>query len=238
MQRIYNSMMVNCGSLAAIYENSFPFVSTIMGLSCAILSPMTVCFNALLMVSLIATKQIYINTTNFLIMCLCLSDFLNGAVPMPLLASVNLNNDDTRRCIGCQTAQVTTGCFGFASATITVLIAIDRYLNMNPNLERRSRFYKVFQAPYIYYTLAFLTTSMLGLSIANTFIANVKTSNNFGMLIIFNVILLTIAVCVVASLYVKGYIQIRKFTEASAIYREEMVIPRDLNMCLVYTGVY
>ena len=212
--------MVNCGSLAEIYKNSFPFVSTVMGWSCAILSPMTVCINALLMASFIATKQVHINTTNLLIMCLCLSDFLNGAVPMPLLASVHLSNVDTRRCIGFQTAQVTTGCFGFASATITVLIAIDRYLNMNPNRERRSRVYKVFQAPHIYYILAFMITSMLGLSIANTFISNVKTSNNFGLLIIVNVILLTTAVCIVSTLYVKGYIRIRKFTEASPIYRE------------------
>lgn len=139
---------------------------------------------------------------------------------MPFLASVHLSNDDTRRCISFEIAQVTTGYFGFASATITVLIAIDRYLNMNPNLERRSKFYKVFQAPYIYYLLALLTTSMLALSLANTFITDETTSNNFGLMIIVNIILLTIGVCVVATLYIKGYLRIRKFTEASPIYRE------------------
>ena len=191
-----------------------------MGLSCAILSPITMSLNALLMVSFIATKQVSLNTTNFLIMCLCLSDFLTGAVPMPVLASVQFSNDDTIRCIGFKTAQVTTGCFTFASVFLTVLIATDRYLNMNPNIERRSRCYKVFQAPYIYYFLAFVTTSMLGLSIVNTLTANVKTRSNVGLLIIVNVILLTTAVCIIAILYIKGYLRIRKFTEASPIYRE------------------
>ena len=139
---------------------------------------------------------------------------------MPVMASIHLSNDETIRCIGFQTAQVTTGCFGFASVFLTVLIATDRYLNMNPNFERHSRFYKVFQAPYIYCLLAVGTTSMLGLTIVNTFIANLTTRNNIGLLMVLNVILLTTAVCVIAVLYVKGYLRIRKFTEASPIYRE------------------
>ena len=212
--------MLDCGPLPVVYQSSFPFVSTVMGLSSAILSPMTVCFNALLVASFIATKQVHINTTNFLIMCLSISDFLNGAVPMPLLAIFLLSNDAAGRCIGFKITQVTSGCLGFVSVFLTVLIAVDRYLNMNPNLERSSRFYKVFQPPYIYYAIAFVTTSMLGLSIANTFMANAKSSNNFGLLVTVNVILLTIGVCVVATLYIKGYIRIRKFTETSSIYRE------------------
>ena len=139
---------------------------------------------------------------------------------MPLLASVHLSNDDAVRCIRFKIAQVTSGCLGFVSVFLTVLIAVDRYLNMNPNLERLSRFYKIFQAPYIYYVIALVTTSMLGLSIANTFMADVKLSSNFGLLTSVNVTLLTIGVCVVATLYIKGYIRIRKFTEASSIYRE------------------
>ena len=35
---------------------------------------------------------------------------------------------------------------------LTVLIAVDRYLHMNPDMERRSRLATFFERPKIYYT--------------------------------------------------------------------------------------
>ena len=211
--------METCGSLSEIYQNSFPFVLSIMGVSSAIFSPITVCLNALLMASFIATKQISLNTTNFLIMFLCLSDLVNGAVPMPLLASLLLSNDGMMRCTRSAIGKMTFFFFSYLSGTTTVLIAIDRYLNMNPNLERHSRLYKVFQKPYIYYLLAFVTISMFSFSLANILIRR-ENSIIFGLLTIASDILIILGVSVVATLYIKGYLRIRKFTEASPIYRE------------------
>ena len=208
-----------CASLSEIYHSSFPFVVTMVGIGSAILSPITVCLNTLLMASFIAKKQVSQNTSNFLIMFLCLSDLVNGAVAMPLLASILLSNHGKTRCIRSTIGNLTFYFFNFLSATITVLIAIDRYLNMNPHLERQSRLYKVFQKPQIYYLLAFVAISMLAFSLANVLLSR-EFSVNLGLLIIANVILFTAAISVVATLYIKGYIRIRKFTEASPIYRE------------------
>ena len=211
--------MEGCGYLLDFYQNTFPIVLTIMGVCNAILSPITVCLNALLMASFVATKQVNLNTTNFLIMLLCLSDFINGAVPMPLLASILLSNHGMTTCIRFAIFRLTFFFFSFISATITVLIAIDRYLNMNPHLERHSWLYKAFQKPYIYYLFAFVATGMLSFSLANIIIGR-ENSVIFGLLITANFILITSGICIVAALYIKGYIRIRNFTEASPIYRE------------------
>ena len=211
--------METCGSLSEIYQNSFSFVLSIMGVSSAIFSPITVCLNALLMASFIATKQVSLNTTNSLIMFLCLSDLVNGAVPMPLLASLLLSNHGMARCLRSAIGKLTFFFFSYLSGTITVLIAIDRYLNMNPHLERHSRLYKVFQKPYIYYLLVIVAIIMLSFSSAITLIGR-ENSIIFGLLMLASNILIASVVSVVATLYIKGYIRIRKFTEASPIYRE------------------
>ena len=211
--------MESCGYLLEFHQNTFPIVLTITGVCNAIFSPITVCLNAFLMASFVATKQVNLNTTNFLIMLLCLSDLINGAVSMPLLASILLSDHGMTRCFRFAIVRLTFYLFSFTSATITVLIAIDRYLNMDPHLERHSWLHKAFQKPNIYYLLAFVATILLSFSLVNMMIGR-EQPLIFGLLIMANVILITSAVSVVATLYVKGYIRIRKFTEASPIYRE------------------
>ena len=220
---ISRGIMGSCDSLANFYQSSFPLVSTITGIVLALLSPLTVCLNALLMASFIATKQVYINATNFLMMCLCLSDLLNGAVALPLLAYAVLHNHSTNNCSTVMIAQIASFLFPVLSGIITLLIAIDRYLNMNPNLDRRSRCYKLFQRPYLYRLLTFLSISILVLSLAGRLMLYyVKTvePKHLAMISLGSVVLLAIAVYAIAALYIKGYIRIRKFTEASPLYTE------------------
>ena len=197
-------------------------MSAITGLVFAVLAPLTVVLNALLMTSFIATKQVYLNATNFLIMCLCLSDLLTGVVALPLMAYAGLDNSSTKNCMVVITGQVTSFFFPVLSGSITLLIAIDRYLNMNPNLDRRSRCYKIFQRPYVYCLLAFLTLTILALSLAGRFMLLTKKlePNDLVLVSLGNVVLLLLAIYVIAALYIKGYLRIRKFTEASPIYRE------------------
>ena len=213
--------MVNCGALAEAYLNSFPFVSNIMGISLAIFAPMTVLLNALLMASFVATKQVHLNTSNFLIMCLSLSDLLNGAVTMPLLASGLYKIDLKKSCDIFNPAQAINGFFATLSAILTVLIAIDRYLNMNPNLERSSRCAEVFKRPNIYCLVTVITTGILIYSLASTYAPefNIK-SIRFGWLNLINSLMAAFGVSAVAILYAKGYIRIRKFTDSSPIYKD------------------
>ena len=214
--------MGNCDSAANVYQSSFPLISTITGAAYAVLSPFAFCLNALLMASFIATKQVYLNTTNFLIMCLCLSDLLNGALTLPLLAYGLLNDPSTNNCSAVMFGQVAGIFLPFLSGIITLLIAIDRYLNMNPNLDRRSRCYKVFQIPYVYFLLAFLAISALPISLFIRFMFYIKVveSRHLALATLGSVLFLALGTSFISALYIKGYLRIRKFTEASPIYRE------------------
>ena len=215
-------MMGNCDSVANVYQSRFPLTSTITGAAYAVLSPLALCLNALLMASFIATKQVYLNSTNFLIMCLCLSDLLNGTVTLPLLAYALLNDPSTNDCSAVMIGQVAGVLFPLISGGITLLIAIDRYLNMNPNLDRRSRCYKVFQRPYLYYFLAFMAISVLPLSLLVRFLfyAKIVESRHLALASLGNALILALGTSFIAALYIKGYLRIRKFTDASPIYGE------------------
>ena len=153
--------MGNCDSVSNAYQNSIPLISAIVGATYAVLSPLIIILNALVMASFIATKQVYLNTTNLLTMCLCLSDLFNGAVTLSLLAYALLHYPSTNNCSAVMIGQIASTFFPVLSAIITLLIAIDRYLNMNPKLDRHSRCYRLFQRPYIYCLLAFLTIIVL-----------------------------------------------------------------------------
>ena len=156
-------------------------------------------------------------------MCLCLSDLLNGAVALPLLAYAVLPNHSSNNCAAVMIAQIAGFLFPVLSGIITLLIAIDRYLNMNPNLDRRSRCYKLFERPHVYFLLTFLSISIFAISLAGRFMLYyVKTveTRHLAMISLGSVVLLAIAVYAISALYIKGYLRIRKFTEASPIYRE------------------
>ena len=193
-----------------------------MGISLAIFAPITVLLNALLIASFIATKQVHLNTTNFLIMCLSLSDLLNGAVAMPLVASILYKIDLNKNCDIFNPAQATNGFFVALSAILTVLIAIDRYLNMNPNLEERSsRCAKVFQRPNIYYLVTGITIGLVTYSVTITFAITMDVKSMvFGWLLFLCFLSVTLGICAVAILYAKAYVRIRNFTDASPIYKE------------------
>ena len=132
--------MGNCDSVAKVSQDqsSFPLISTITGVLFAALSPLTVCINTSLMVSFAATNQVFLNTTNFLIICLCLSDLLCGALALPLLAYALLKDHISSTCSATMIGQVAGIFLPVLSGSIMLLIAIDRYLNMNPSLDRRS----------------------------------------------------------------------------------------------------
>ena len=213
--------MENCRARVEIYHNSFPFVPNVVGISLAIFAPITVFLNALLMASFIATKQVHLNASNFLIMCVSLSDLLNGAITMPLLASGLFEIDLKKGCGILNPAQAANGFCATFSAILTVLIAVDRYLNMNPNLERSSRCAKVFQRPKIYYLVIFIAIGLLIHSITITYAITVDIKSvQFASMIFLNSLMVTLGICAVAVLYTKAYIRIRNFTDASPIYKE------------------
>ena len=212
--------MGNCGALAEIIQVSFSFVQPIIGITMAIFSPVTIILNLLLIISFIATKQVHQNTSNFLITCLSLSDLLNGAISMPVLSSSFFNIEDTKVCRSFLIGQISSSFFNMLSGAVTFLIAIDRYLNMNPNLERRSRLANLFRRPYIYLLLLVLALCVLLISVAGMFTSSIQ-STHYAVLNATSGALTLVAVCAMTVMYAKGYLRIRNFTDASPIYREK-----------------
>ena len=94
-------------------------------------SSITVFGNIILIVSLIATQQVTQNTSNILIFVLRFSDLTIGAICMPLKSGIFLNLAASDLCMKFKMLQLLNA-FEHFSVVLTMLLAIDRYLHMNP----------------------------------------------------------------------------------------------------------
>ncbi len=124
-----------------------------------ILSALTVSINSLLIASFLATKQSMKKTSNFLIVFLSIVDCLNGATTMPLFGlylAISVNNPIIAKLLLLATMPLFI-CFGLISLNLTMLIACDRYIHMNPDLNRQSRLQKLFKKPNIYILIVCVT---------------------------------------------------------------------------------
>lgn len=212
--------MSNCTDSAAailfLFRHKTPFATTVL-----ILSPFVVILNFTLTVAFIATKQAMQNTSSLLIVCLSASDFVTGAVSMPLIASVLLNTHSSDVCIKA-TIYLIFSSLGNFSAALTVLIALDRYLHINPSIiNPTSRLAKMFTMPYIFLLIAviFCLIIAFGFYIALIGLDNPKTFAITGTIFAG---FLSWCILSVIFFYTKGYLRIRKFTDESPIYAEKV----------------
>ncbi len=97
--------------------------------------------NALLIASFIATKQCSINTTNFLITCLSTTYLLTGIILMPIYSYEYIWLDSASCLLQMASAVLTAGLSGI-NISLTLLIAIDRYIHMDPDFHRNSTILK------------------------------------------------------------------------------------------------
>ena len=197
-----------------MFEHKEPYAVTLLAFS-----PITILLNLSLIISFIATKQVTQNTSNILIFVVSLYDLAAGSFTMPLTASVLLNKDASNICIKAKLL-IILSCNGQSSIFLTVLLALDRYLLMNPDIRNRpSRMKIILKTPNIYIvvaamfiiinsllaTFAFELHRKLTISIATSFAA-------------ISSILLIILVC----LYIRGYLRIRKYADNNPVYNESI----------------
>ncbi len=124
-----------------IYPETYPiYASRITGVIYAIYCPVIITINVALIVSFFATKQSMKNTTNLLIICLRISDSLIGAVVIPVLIIKLLWFDTEKHCSIVPVFFSLDYLFGGISFTMTMLLAIDRYIHMNPNVLENESF--------------------------------------------------------------------------------------------------
>ena len=210
-----NMLLDKCNAVAywlLLFKHQVPYAILL-----SIFTPITIILNLSLIASFIATQQITHNTSNIVIFVLSLIDLITGAISMPLTANVllHLNEDDT--CTKSKVLIILNNS-GQASIILTSLLALDRYLHMNPDiLNRPSRMKKILKVPSIYYVLMFVFIIVNALSFAIAFELNQKVTGSIAM---FFTILLSIQLIFIVCLYTRGYLRIRRFADNSPVYNE------------------
>ena len=211
----FNAIMENCSAVSSwliFYQHKVPFAVFLL-----ILSPVSILLNLSLITSFIATRQVTRNSSNIFIFVLSLYDLTTGAIYMPLMASILLDFDADDSCIKARVLVSIVGS-GHASCFFTVLLAVDRYLHMNPDIQSRpSRIAIIFKKPNIYYLIA--TANIFFLSVFTIVAFNFNSTLTFTLIAFFTDILAAY-VLIITCLYIKGYLRIRKFADNNPVYEE------------------
>ena len=180
-------------------------------------SPITILLNLSVIISFIATKQVTQNTSNILIFGLNLYDFTAGMLTMPLTANVLLSKREN--CIKSKLIILLHG-NGHSSFLLTVLLALDRYLHMNPDiLNHPSRVKTILKVPNIYVVLAgiIITTNAVSAVVAFELYKQLTVSIATSVAGIFSILLVALV-----AMYIKGYLRIRKFADNNPVYSGPM----------------
>ena len=205
--------MSDCNSSASVFIDEInPTMRTINWVYLAILSPIVVVLNATLIASFIATKQVWMNASNFLIMCISFTDFLSGSLMMPLLATYLHDVNIKYSCLYMSVTFVLMYLVVSVALLLTMLMALDRYIHMNPDIERPSRLRKIFKQPYLSCTVVIVCLLCVVFSWFSAFSAG-KSGVTTTIIVGSGIILFLITV---PCLYIRGYLRVRRFTRVNA----------------------
>ena len=138
---------------------------------------------------------------------------------MPLYIMLKTHLLSVSVCIWSKIAQILFSTSISTSTYLTILIAIDRYLHMNPDMENLSRFYKVFDRPYVYFLVIFVVIFAVSISAAFTMFAYLSPAS-FGIANLCIAFLTVTGLCIIIVLYTKGYLRIRRCAKSSPLYSE------------------
>ena len=176
-------------------------------------SPIVILLNLILIFSFIATQQVTQNISNLLIFILRFSDLTVGSVSMPLKASIMLNLTSKDLCIRIKLL-VLFNTFEYFSAMLTVLLAVDRYLHMNPCIQSRpSKLRKLMEKPKIYYFVFVLLIFHVSL-----FALTIVYGSLEAIIKALFLSLISVQLIITSCLYARGYLRIRKFTDSNPVY--------------------
>ena len=209
--------MAVCNYVSITVQSLPPSLNNAMAVWITILIPITILINSLLVKAFIATKQVWLNTTNFLIVCLSTSDILSALIPMVLAAVWFYDPHAEYGCIFENSLLSSSACLYSCSSTLTVLIAVDRYLHMNPDIEKRSKLLKLFDRPKIYGVVAVLLLPSIPGSLL-TFVVSGSEETVFGYVHISMAVFEILVMSIVSILYIRAYMRIRHFTDDSPVY--------------------
>ena len=207
--------MGNCSDILSwffMFQHKVPYAAVLLAFS-----PIATLFNITLLASFVATKQLTQNTSNILICASSISDLLNGVFCMPFTASILLNMTSDDVCIKLR-IWFCFGGNGYYSVFLTTLLAMDRYLHMNPDFRSHpSRIGKIFEKRNIYYLI--LTTAIISISAFAVGGLGISGKATFAITNVF-IYLSSLYVLIITILYIRGYMRIRKFTDNNPVYNQ------------------
>ena len=191
---------------------------TALGTCYAVLAPLTVTVNCLLLASMIGSNQALSNTSHKLVTCTSVISIFSGATCMPLMAMTFL---------GYKVAnwlslawQLIDSFMFFLSSFVMVLMAVDRYIHMKASFAgRRSILKKLLTGRLILVPLSLCVMCSALVSVASI---KFHTFGNIGKM----VALVVMAVChlifipCIAVLYIRGYIRVKEFVQHNPVYNE------------------
>ncbi len=182
-------------------------------------APVIVFVNALLIVSMIATKQSLKKSSNLLIVCLSSLDTLTGAIVMPILAVESIWYDFSWIDSLLMISWFLQIYFNGASINMTLLLALDRYVHMNPEFHRSpSKLSKLFKLPNIYATIFALGLLPTGIVVGILISAYQKFPAYFSLCKSSYIVCLVLVAAFFVALYIRGYLRIRRYVANNPIY--------------------
>ena len=145
------------------------------GITCALISPIIIAFNIILITAMVKTKETSSFTARY-VMCLSVSDIGMGLVAMPLICSMLFVKDLRTNCVYQKIVQCIAYCFGYTSFFMLLAIGVDRYLLIK-KLNRYKTLMNSFRWKLIVttiivmsITLAIITVSAYSFPLHTTFI--------------------------------------------------------------------
>ncbi len=183
-----------------------------------IFSPVIVVVNMLLVYSFYATKQTLTSGSNFWIVCQSISDTLIGAIVMPLAGIRKMFLHSQEHCTLILTSFSLQIFLAGLSLCSTLLLAVDRYLHLNPDFQRSpSRLVKFFKPPKVYFLA--LICFLLNAAISIGYHFAVKTGQKLVFIFAtYYTIVTTASMVLFIVMYIRGYLRIRNFVAENQVY--------------------
>ncbi len=196
---------------------SFQTSNSAFGAIYFIFSVLAVTINSLLITSFIVTQQSMKNESNFLIALLSIVDCLNGLTVMPLIGIAKILPSTASNKSLNFAILILFQSFSSISTNLTIIIGIDRYLHMDPDLNGHSTSKRFFRKPRLYILVFSIFIFSITLSIAGAVInEETKLIRAFLFPVYFVSILIVMSTLII--IYIRGYQRIRRFVAENPVY--------------------
>lgn len=212
----------NCSTIYLYFDKLSSNTNIIMACFYIGITVVVLCVNMALLAALVATRQVFSNTSNTFITFATVIDLFNGAISMPLLTAVRMNHGHLSDCL-LPTASHYTALFLTNLASVTILLtALDRYLHMRPSLKgRKYALSKIFRGKWVILPLAGAVLFSTAMSVVYIVLKRIGKAGNIIAVCLITAFELILTYSI-AMAYLRGYFQVSKFVKRSPLYDDKL----------------